>query len=240
MVCNRRAFIAGALLGGVLTLSDSALRAAVQTPGVAMLREALALGRRLRRGEITQFQWQDAIGPILRGATIEEIRDAIGLEMIRERTPRVRLGAGIQNVPLLARLDPDDGAAVRVFFFGAGRTDPPHCHFNMVAAHIVLAGQFRVRHFERLRETADGFVLRPSHDRVIGVGDSTSISDLRDNAHWHAALTPGVLLDVEQGRLDPSLPIRKRQMLDLGVPPNADGSILASCLDRQTALHRFG
>lgn len=232
--------MAGALLGGVLTLSTRALRAATQTHAVVMLREALELGRRLRRGEITQIQWQDTIGSILRSASVEEIRDAIGLEMIKERTPRLRLGAAVQSVPLIGRLDPDEGAAMRVFFFGAGRTDPPHCHFNMVAAHIVLAGQFRVRHYERLREETGGFVLRSSHDRVIGVGDCTSISEQRDNAHWHAALTEGVLLDVEQGRLNPSLPIRRRQMLDLGVPPSADGSIMAKCLDRQTALHRFG
>jgi hypothetical protein len=238
---SRREFMSSAfLLGGALTLTTRSLRAAPQTRGVAMLREALELGRRLRRGELTQVQWQDAIGPILRGATVEEIRDAIGLEMIRERTPRVRLGAAIERVPLISRLNPDDGAAVRVFFFGAGRTDPPHCHFNQVTAHIVLAGKFRVRHFERLREVPGAFVLRPSHDREIGVGESTSISDQRDNAHWHAALTDGVLLDVEQGRLDPSLPIRNRQMLDVGVAPSADGSILAPCLNRQAALRKFG
>jgi hypothetical protein len=240
MANSRREFLAGALSGGVLTLSTRSLRGAPQTRGVAMLREALELGRRLRRGEITQLKWQDSIGPILRGASVEEIRDAIGLEMIRERTPRVRLGAAITPVPLVKQLQPDDGAAMRVFFINAGRTDPPHCHFNQVTAHIVLAGKFRVRHFERLREARDAFVLRPSHDRVIEIGDSTSISDVRDNAHWHAALTDGVLMDIEQGRLDPSLPPRHRQMLDVSVPPLADGTIVARCLDKQTALCRFG
>lgn len=228
------------VIGGGLTLSLSSLRAAPQTHAVAMLREALELGRRLRRKEITQLQWQDSIGPILRSATVEEIRDAIGLEMIRERTPRVRLGAAIQSVPLVARLNPDEGAAMRVFFLQAGRTDPPHCHFNQVTCHIVLAGKFRVRHFERLREVPGGFVLRPSHDRNIEIGDSTSISELRDNAHWHAAITDGVLMDIEQGRLDPSRPPRNRQMVDVRTPPQADGSFLAPCLDKETALRRFG
>lgn len=240
MVNSRREFLAGALLGGVLTLSTRSLRAAPQTRGVAMLREALELGRRLRRGEITQLQWQDAIGPILRSATIEEIRDAIGLEMIRERTPRVRLGAAIKPVPIVKQLNPDEGAAMRVFFINAGRTDPPHCHFNQVTAHIVLAGKFRVRHFERLREERGAFVLRPSHDRTIEIGDHTSISEVRDNAHWHAAITDGVLLDVEQGRLNPNLPIRNRQMIDVSVTPQKDGSIIAPCLDKETALRRFG
>lgn len=239
MHTSRRDFLVGALAAGLM-LSTESLRAAPQTRAVTMLREALELGRRLRRGEITQLVWQDRIGPILRSATVEEIRDAIGLELLREKTPRVHLGAAVKPLPLTAKLNPDEGAALRVFFFSAGRTDPPHCHFNQVTSHLVLAGKFRVRHFERLREEDGGFVLRPSHDREIGVGDSTSISELRDNAHWHAALTDGVLLDVEQSRLDPSRPPRHRQMLDVSAPPRADGSILAPCLDRETALRKFG
>lgn len=144
------------------------------------------------------------------------------------------------RIPALEQLDHAEGAAMRVFFFRAGRTDPPHCHFNSVTAHLVLSGQFRVRHYERVREEARGFVLQPTRDRRLHPGDVTSISELRENAHWHEAITDGVLLDVEQGRLDPTLPIRRRQMIDPTTHPAADGSIFAPRLTTAEALRRFG
>jgi hypothetical protein len=237
---GRRAFLERALLGGLLTFSGGPLHASAQTTVLGVLQQAIDLGRQLRRGEITPLDWQDAIGPTLRGCAIDELRDTLALDRLRAHAPTLRRGASILRVPLFDTLDADEGAAMRVFFFEADCGDPPHVHFNQVTSHIVLEGRFRVRHFERLREEPGGFVLRPSHDRVIEVGDSTSISDLRDNGHWHHALTRGVLLDVEQGRLDPSIPIRRRQMIDPGGPVLADGSILAPRLTRSAALRLYG
>lgn len=240
MRASRRSFLGAGLAGASFLVTGTALRAAAQSHAVSVLRGALELGRRLRGGELSPLAWQDAMEATLRAASVDELRDAIGLELLRGEAPRVRRGAAVQLVPLTERLDPDEGAAMRVFFFHAGRTDPPHCHFNMVTAHVVLAGRFRVRHFERLAEGADHFVIRPSRDREIGPGEATSISDLRENGHWHAALTDGVLLDVEQGRLDPSVPPRRRQMMDPTVAAAPDGTIRAPFLARGEALRRFG
>lgn len=240
MRSGRRTFLGTALLGGALGLSGGALRASAQSGALAVLREAAELGRRVRRGEITPIEWQDAIGPTLRGCSPLELREALGIDALQRRVPAVRRGAAIVRLPIFDRLGGEEGAAMRAFFFEADHGDPPHCHFNQVTAHIVLSGRFRVRHFERVRDAPSAFVLRPSHDRVIEVGDVTSISDLRDNGHWHHALTRGVLLDVEQGRLDPSIPIRRRQMVDPSGPPLADGTIVAPWISRPTALRRFG
>ena len=135
----------------------------------------------------------------------------------------------------------EDGSDMKVFFFKKKRSDPPHCHFNLVAAHIVLEGRFRVRHYARVREEDGGVVLRPTHDRMIGPGDVTSISDDRDNAHWHYAETDGVLLDVQQGRIDPRIPIRRRQMLDLdAATPLSDDLVWAPHLTKGRALRQYG
>ncbi len=237
---GRRAFLGTALLGGALTWSIRLPRASAQSGAFAVLREAAELGRRLRRGDIGPIDWQDAIGLTLGGCSPLELREALDIDALQRRLTHVRRGAAIVSLPIFDTLGAEEGAAMRAFFFEAGHGDPPHVHFNQVTAHIVLSGQFRVRHFERVREEPTGFVLRPSHDRVIEVGDVTSVSDLRDNAHWHHALTRGVLLDVEQGRLDPSIPIRRRQMIDPAGPMRADGSIFAPSLARGVALRRFG
>lgn len=238
MHSGRRTFLGTALAGGAFALAGG--RAAAQVGLHDMLRAAIALGRRLRRGEITPLDWQDAIGPTLQSCPADAIWDALRVEEVRRRVPALRRGASIVRVPLYEQLGAEEGGVMRLFFFEAGRGDPPHCHFNQVTAHMVLSGRFRVRHYERLREDPGGFVLRPSRDRVIGVGDVTSISELRDNAHWHHALTRGVLLDVEQGRLDPSIPIRRREMVDLEGTPLADGAIVAPRIERARALRLYG
>lgn len=237
---SRRRFLAGAVGAGLCSLG-AAPPVSAQSPAFAALREAVALGGALRRGEITQTGWQDRVAPVLRRRSVAELAAAIDLPALRARAARVVRGASILRVPLLDALDPDEGADVKVFFLRAGRSDPPHVHFNLVAAHIVLEGRFRVRHFSRLGEEDGGFRLRPSGDRELGPGELSSISDDRDNGHWHQALTDGVLLDVQQGRIDPTRPIRRREMIDPErARPLPDGALHARRLDRVTALRRYG
>jgi quercetin dioxygenase-like cupin family protein len=154
-------------------------------------------------------------------------------------------GCATLALPYPAELGGDEGAAMRVFFFESGRTDPPHVHFNSVTTHLVLEGRFQVRHWDRVREQAAdapggaGFVLRETHDRTIGPGESTSISEPRDNGHWHQCLARGVLLDIEQGRLDPSIRPRRRQMIDLSAATR-EGEFLAPAITNGLALRRYG
>jgi hypothetical protein len=235
----RRAFLGGAFLGGTAAASLGLLagRAGdVPVRAEDVLHDVLALGERVRLGAITQHEWRARIGDTLRGCSIAELWAHLDVDRFARHVPRSPRGAAIVRLPIAAHRS----AAMRLFFFEAGRADPPHCHFNQVTAHLVLAGEFRVRHFDRLGEERAGVVIRPTGDRSIGPGDTTSISDERDNVHWHHALTRGVLLDVEQGRLDPSCPSRSRQLLDPEGPPRADGTILARRMSRLSALRRFG
>jgi hypothetical protein len=234
---GRREFIGGVIAG---TIAVSVARAQL-TRGQTVLREAMSLGRRLRRGELTQVEWQDAIVATLASCSVEELGEAAGRSSASNGAPPVSRGAVVVRAPAFSDLGADEGADLKLFFFEAGRSDPPHVHFNLVAAHIVLAGEFRVRHFERLEERSGGFVLRPSHDRIIGPGQVTTISDLRDNGHWHQARTRGVLLDVQQGRIDPALPVRRRVTID---PDRArslgDGTLLVRQIENAEALRRYG
>jgi len=246
---SRRTFLRASAVGGALAVSGvspalapRAARADLRLPASVQrtFREALALGRGVRRGELTQLDWQERIGEVLLTSSVAELRAALDLDALARRARPVTRGCSIVPLALGPDLDPDEGAAMRVFFFETGRGDPPHVHFNSVTCHIVLAGRFRVRHYERIAEEGDAFLLRPTRDREISEGQSTSISELRENGHWHHCLEHGVLLDVEQGRLDPTIPPRNRVLVDLSVPPRADGTILAPALTRSAALRAYG
>ncbi len=241
---TRRHLLRGTAASAILLGAGRTSRVRADAPAfspelMAILREAVRLGVAVRSGSLTQTEWQDAIGPILGRAPLDLLRRDLDVDRLRRRARRVSRGCAVVPLDLPASLGAGEGAAMRVFFFEAGRTDPPHVHFNSVTTHLVLEGRFRVQHWDRVREERDGFVLRATHDRTIGPGDSTSISEPRDNGHWHQCLARGVLLDVEQGRLDPSIPPRRRQMIDLSAQ-TSEGEFFARAIGNATALHRYG
>lgn len=50
---------------------------------------------------------------------------------------------------------------------GKGRAIVPHGHRNMVSQHLVLQGEMRSRHYERLRDEQEWLVVRPTIDKVF-------------------------------------------------------------------------
>ncbi len=240
---TRRTFLgaSGALTFGFLSRDQSALATSSHDLGLAALTRAIECGRQLRAGTIENTQWQDLVEAKLQSCSIHDLKQAIALRKLRRVQPNVKRGAGIMRVVTTRPFLTEEGSDMKVFFFKAKRSDPPHCHFNLVAAHIVLEGRFRVRHYERVREENAGVVLRFTRDRIIGPGDVTSISDDRTNAHWHYAETDGILLDVQQGRINPQIPIRRRQMLDIDRATKLSGDLFwAPHMSKGAALRRYG
>ncbi len=240
---TRRTFLGGSGTLALALLSRVRLAHARsrETPSLAALTRAIEYGRQLRTGSLQNTEWQDRVEEELKSCSVEELAKAVALGKLRRAQPNVKRGAGIMRVRTTRPLLTEEGSDMKVFFFKKERSDPPHCHFNLVAAHIVLEGKFRVRHYDRVREQDGGVVLRPTRDRIVGPGDVTSISDDRDNAHWRYAETDGILLDVQQGRIDPTIPIRKRQMLDLNAATKvSDDLIWAPHMTNSSALRKYG
>jgi quercetin dioxygenase-like cupin family protein len=210
------------LLFGIASLIGLALEHnALASPNAKrLLRQAQDLSRELSGGA-----WQTAIEKLLAGADVEAIAEAIDLDRLLEKAPKVERGARVFAVPSQPWLS-SAGAQVKLFAFEPGRANPPHAHDRMVSVHLVLRGRFRVRHFERVRDESDTIVIRPTIDRTLGPREATSISDARNNVHWHVALERGVLLDVvaatQETRTHLIDPDRARREGDLWFAPRID------------------
>ncbi|MDI1446603.1 hypothetical protein [Polyangium sp. 6x1] len=161
-----------------------------------VFRAAREASQALAEGRLAPVTWQELVEQAFRGASPEEIARAIDVEALLARAPAAIRGAAV--VPFSSSLPENEGKRVvtKLFVLRAGRANPPHAHDNMVSMHYVLRGRFRVRHYDRVRDEPGNIVLRPTIDRILGPGEATSISDARDNVHWHVAETDGVLLDV--------------------------------------------
>jgi hypothetical protein len=75
----------------------------------------------------------------------------------------------------------------QIFAMSKGRSVVPHGHDNMATGFLVLKGDFRGRHYDRVEDHADHYVIRPTIDRSFRPGEFSTISDHKDNVHWFTA-----------------------------------------------------
>ena len=75
----------------------------------------------------------------------------------------------------------------QIFAMGKGRSIIPHGHDNMATGFLVLNGTLRGRHYDRVEDQADHYLIRPTIDRSFAPGEFSTISDHKDNVHWFMA-----------------------------------------------------
>jgi hypothetical protein len=116
-----------------------------------------------------------------------------------------RMAAGV-NYPRLGALSlPVDFTKVsglptnlvfgrQIFAMAKGRSVVPHGHDNMATGFIVLRGKLRGRHWDRVEDHSDHYLIRPTIDRTFQPGEFSTVSDHRDNVHWFTAATDGAFI----------------------------------------------
>ena len=75
----------------------------------------------------------------------------------------------------------------QIFAMRKGRSVVPHGHDNMATGFIVLQGNLRGRHYDRVEDHKDHYLLRSTIDRTFTPGEFSTISDHKDNVHWFTA-----------------------------------------------------
>jgi hypothetical protein len=238
----------GALIGLGLTALAGAAFAAQALPRTwrklaeDLARHANELSRALAAGRLSPIGWQDAMAGLLRGVDSEDLVRSIDLDTLLAHAPGDTRGAAVLPLELFPEgAPPEPGFCTRLIALGRGRANPPHAHDNMASAHYVLRGSFRARHFDRVRDEPEHIVLRPTVDRSLRAGEATSISDQRDNVHWHLAETDGVLLDISHERLIATAPSRTHFVDPTRADALDDGLLRAPrVLSVEEAVARFG
>ncbi len=206
----------------------------------------------LRKKRLTPLEWQDAMERLCVGI---QLRDLVGLIDVERLLAGVNLPenrAAVRDVrfPELEGLPPRRGFSHKVFALKRGAAIAPHAHNDMVSAHLVLAGSFHVRTFNRhfRLETEPGFLtVEPSLDARFEAGRVLTMSDVRDNVHWLVAESERAFtFDVPVVGLNPEkpypTPANRYNMIYIDpLGENAGGSLIrAKVLDFETAMTRYG
>lgn len=97
----------------------------------------------------------------------------------------------------------------QIFAMRKGRSVVPHGHDNMATGFLVLKGNFRGRHYDRIEDHSDHYIIRPTIDRQFRPGEFSTISDHKDNVHWFTAEgDTGFLFNVHVVDTNPENPKR--------------------------------
>ena len=95
----------------------------------------------------------------------------------------------------------------QIFAMAKGRSVVPHGHDNMATGFLVLKGSLRGRHWDRVEDHKDHYLIRPTIDRTFTPGESSTVSDHKDNVHWFTAETEhAFIFNIHVNDTDPGNP----------------------------------
>jgi hypothetical protein len=129
-----------------------------------------------------------------------------------------RLATGVEYPRVGARSLPVDFSHVsglpvnlvfgrQIFAMAMGRSVIPHGHDNMATGFLVLKGSLRGRHWDRLEDHKDHYLIRPTIDRTFTPGEYSTVSDHKDNVHWFTAQSDhAFIFNIHVNHSDPGNP----------------------------------
>jgi hypothetical protein len=132
--------------------------------------------------------------------SLESLYSRVDLPTLLKTLDFDRMAAGVNYPAVGAKSLPVDFKNVsslptklvfgrQIFAMKKGRSVIPHGHDNMATGFLILRGTLRGRHYDRVEDHEDHYIVRPTIDRSFAPGEYSTISDHKDNVHWFTAET---------------------------------------------------
>jgi hypothetical protein len=202
------------------------------------------LGRDVKSDTLKQIEWQKKVEELYSHVDLPDLLKMIDFEaMVRKLESfngKGALSLGV-NFPKIEGIPTKTVFGRQVFAMKKGRSIVPHGHDSMATAFLVLQGQCRGRHYDRLADEKEFMIITPTIDKEFGPGGASSISDVKDNVHWFEALTDSAFvfnIHVMGLKTNPKSPGR------VYVDPNGEkiegGKIRGRILDHEECTKLYG
>ena len=192
---SRRTFTKGTL-GSLLTYSlletlsaTDAFGAEVKPITAAWLSDVDEISKELKGQPLEQVAWQAQMEALMKQVDLPELLKFIDFEKLTANIPFRDKGERSlrPRLPKVEGLPTNLVFGHQVFALKKDRSVVPHGHNNMATAFLILKGDFHGRHYDRLEDTDDHMIIKPTIDRAFGPAEYSSISDYKDNVHWFKA-----------------------------------------------------
>lgn len=247
-VMNRRAFNKR-LISAAMTYSlmDSLLASNAFSASVKPIVKHWSIGLNqfcedLQKESITPKEWQEQVEILYRMVDLNELLRFIDFKNLIKGFEYPDLGVNTNpvNFPKLAGLPENTIFVKKIFGMKKDRSIIPHGHSNMVSAHLVINGEMHLRQYEKINQERNYLIIKPTVDKMVSIGESSSISDEKNNVHWFVANSDTaytfdvIMLDLGGEKYDiHNLDIYEKYEL-------SDGTMRVPILDVETALRKYG
>jgi hypothetical protein len=202
------------------------------------------LCRDVKGQQLEQIAWQKKVEELYRQVDLPELLKLIDFEKLTSNVDFVDQGArslrfGFQQSEGL----PTNLVFGRqIFALKKDRSVVPHGHNNMTTAFLILKGDLRGRHYDRLQDEKEHMIIKPTIDRKFAPGECSTVSDYKDNVHWFQALSEtAFIFNIHVMDVRPSAPAATGRIY---VDPNGEklsgGLIRAKLVDYKTVNELYG
>jgi hypothetical protein len=192
---SRRSFGAQTL-GSFLTFSLLETLAAhdlfadgIRPSAVRWLADVNQLGRDLKGRSLDQLTWQKKVEELLPQVDMAALLELIDFDRLTSKVAFAERGErSLRPVfPKVEGMPTELSFGKQVFALKKDRSVVPHGHNNMATAFLILKGDLRGRHYDRLQDEPGHMIIKPTIDRQFSPGECSTISDYKDNIHWFQA-----------------------------------------------------
>ncbi len=203
------------------------------------------VGLSVKNQKLGQSEWQKQVEDLLSNQIdLPELLKLVDFESI-SRNPKLISNGARSHRP---RMPKDKGGPDRyvfgqqIFALRKGCSVVPHGHNNMATAFLILKGNFHGRHYDRVTDEEKHMIIRPTIDSRFGPGQTSSISDEKDNVHWFKAEDePAFIFNIHVFGVSPKSQKRtSRVYLDPFGEKLDDGLIRARLIGHDEAHRKFG
>ena len=224
------------------TLCTQDLFSAEVKPIVAKwVKDLDAMGKELRGSKLSQVQWQKQVETLFDQIELEQLLTFIDF---KKRTANFQFrDKGERSMRF--KFPEVEGLPTQLVFghqmFGMKKNQSvvPHGHNNMATAFLVLKGEFHGRHYDRLEDAKDHFIIKPTIDGQFKTGSYSTVSDEKDNIHWFKATSDeGYIFNIHVLNVKPGL--TGRVYLDPNGEKLAGGKIRARKIKSSEAYKLYG
>ncbi len=248
---SRRTF-AKETLASLLTFSlletvfeCDAFAAKVKPLTTAWLNQLNELGMDLKGEKIKQELWQQKIEELYAQVQLSELLELIDFDNL---TKNLQLADnGVRSLRFNFRevegVPAKFAYGRQIFAFKKDRSVVPHGHNNMATAFLVLKGDFHGRHYDRVEDEPEHFIIRPTIDRKFGPAEYSTVTDFKDNIHWFKSASdePAFIFNIHALDVNPGSSKRTgRVYLDPNGEKIQGGLIRARRIDHEEAHKLYG